>query len=169
MAKHVKLILMINSTLCYIEKDGAYLMMHRTKKKNDINHDKWIGIGGKFEETESPEECMIREAQEETGLLLDSPEYRGIITFVSDGNYTEYVHLFHAADFSGTLKECDEGKLEWVSISKMNELPHWKGDEIFLDLLQKDVPFFSLKLEYENGSLTCAKLNGKKITDFKFW
>ena len=113
---------MILSTLCYIEKDGCWLMLHRTKKKNDINHDKWLGIGGKFEEGESPEECLLREAWEETGLFLTEYRYRGIITFVSDEWETEYMHLYTATGWTGTLKECDEGVLEWVSRKKMKEL-----------------------------------------------
>ena len=166
------------STLCYIEQDGRYLMLHRTVKKNDVNKDKWIGIGGKFENAESPEECVIREVREETGLDLQgafergSLEYRGIVTFVCDddnspdGLYTEFMHLFWTDDFEGNLiksDDCAEGVLEWVEKSKMNDLPHWKGDEIFLDLIDKRVPFFSLKLVYKNGVLLSAILNGKKI------
>ncbi|MCQ2583236.1 MAG: 8-oxo-dGTP diphosphatase [Treponema sp.] len=156
---------MINTTLCYIQKDSSYLMLHRVKKEKDYNKDKWIGVGGKFEETESPEECVCREVLEETGIHINPKglEYRGIITFVSknDGEpvFTEFMHLFWY-DFSfndeSELKapeECDEGDLQWVPISKMNDLPHWKGDEIFLEYLQKNVPFFSLKLIYENGNL----------------
>ncbi len=154
---------MQNTTLVYIEKDSKYLMLHRTKKQNDYNHDKWIGIGGKFEETESPEECVLREATEETGLTLNSLEYRGIVTFVSDGNFTEYMHIFWSDSFSGELTECDEGELEWVEKSRMNELPHWKGDEIFLKLLELRAPFFSLKLVYKKGILLDAILNGKKL------
>lgn len=154
---------MQNTTLIYIEKDSKYLMLHRTKKQNDYNHDKWIGIGGKFEEAESPEECILREAKEETGLTLNEMEYRGIVTFVSDGNFTEYMHIFWSDNFSGKLTECDEGELEWVEKSRMNDLPHWKGDEIFLKLLELRVPFFSLKLVYEKGILLSATLNGKKL------
>ncbi len=154
---------MQNTTLVYIEKDSKYLMLHRTKKQNDYNHDKWIGIGGKFEETESPEECVLREATEETGLTLNSLEYRGIVTFVNDGNFTEYMHIFWSDSFSGELTECDEGELEWVEKSRMNELPHWKGDEIFLKLLELRAPFFSLKLVYKKGILLDAILNGKKL------
>lgn len=162
---------MTNTTLCYIEKDSAYLMLHRVKKQNDLNKDKWIGIGGKFEEGESPEECIIREAKEETGLTLNSPEYRGIVTFVSDdrkyGRITEYMHLFWCNDFSGDIKDCDEGNLEWIPKNKINELPHWKGDEIFLDLLNSEnhpeQSFFSLKLEYVEGVLKRAVLDGKEI------
>lgn len=154
---------MQNTTLIYIENDSKYLMLHRTKKEHDCNKGKWIGIGGKFNETESPEECVVREVKEETGLTLLSMEYRGIVTFVSDDNFTEYMHIFWSKDFSGTLCECDEGELEWVEKSKMNALPHWKGDEIFLNLLELRVPFFSLKLVYEKGVLIKAVLNGKPL------
>ena len=152
---------MQNTTLCYIEKDGCYLMLHRVKKEKDINKDKWIGIGGHCEEGESPEDCIFRECTEETGLKLNNPRYCGIITFVSDNCEGEYMHLFHAKDFSGTIKDCDEGVLEWVPIDKINTLPHWKGDEIFISLMQQGGPFFSLKLVYKNGILTSAALNGK--------
>lgn len=155
---------MQNTSLCYIEKDKKYLMLHRTKKQNDYNHDKWIGIGGKFEESESPEECILREVKEETGLTLTSLDYRGIVTFVSDNNFTEYMHIFYSDSFTGSLIECDEGNLEWVDKEKMNDLPHWKGDEIFLELLDKKVPFFSLKLIYTNGLLKKAILNQKEIS-----
>jgi len=154
---------MQNTTLIYIENDSKYLMLHRTKKEHDCNKGKWIGIGGKFNETESPEECVVREVKEETGLTLLSMEYRGIVTFVSDDNFTEYMHIFWSKDFSGTLCECDEGELEWIEKSKMNALPHWKGDEIFLNLLELRVPFFSLKLVYEKGVLLKAVLNGKPL------
>lgn len=154
---------MENTTLIYIEKNSKYLMLHRTKKENDINRDKWIGIGGHFEEAESPEDCVKREVMEETGLTLNSMEYRGIVTFVSDDNFTEFMHLFWSDDFSGNIKECNEGELEWVEKSRMKELPHWEGDEIFLDLLEKRVPFFSLKLVYKKGELLQAVLNGELL------
>ncbi|MEE1166784.1 MAG: 8-oxo-dGTP diphosphatase [Treponema sp.] len=155
---------MQNTTLCYIENRSRYLMLHRTKKQNDYNHDKWIGIGGKFEEGESPEDCVLREVREETGLELEKLEYRGIVTFVSDNNFTEFMHVFWSDCFRGNLIDCDEGELEWVEKSRMNDLPHWKGDEIFLDLLDKKVPFFSLKLVYENGVLQKAVLNGSVLS-----
>ena len=118
---------MINTSLCYIEQDGKYLLLHRIKKKKDINKDKWIGIGGKFEENESPEDCIIREAREETGLTI-VPKYRGIVTFISDGmNETEFMHLFTAKEFSGTVRECDEGVLEWVSKEDVIKLPTGTG------------------------------------------
>lgn len=154
---------MLNTTLCYIQKNEKYLMLHRIKKQNDINKDKWIGIGGKFEEGESPEECALREVKEETGLTLKSYEYRGIVTFVSDNNFTEFMHIFWSDDFEGEIIDCDEGKLEWIEKSKLNDFEHWKGDEIFLDLINKKVPFFSLKLVYKSGILEKAVLNGKNI------
>ena len=154
---------MINTTLCYIEKDGQYLMLHRNKKENDINRDKWIGIGGKFEEKESPEDCVIREALEETGLLLIRPRYRGIVTFVSDLCETEWMHLFTATEFRGRIRTCEEGTLEWIRKDKVATLPLWEGDKIFLSLLEKDAPFFSLKLTYEGSRLAEAVLNGEKL------
>ncbi len=154
---------MIYSTLCYIEKDEKYLMLHRVKKEKDANRDKWIGIGGKFEDGESPEECILREAKEETGLTLTEFKYRGIVTFVSDRWETEYMHLFTATKFSGELTECDEGNLEWISREKLDSIPKWEGDRIFLDLLSKDVPFFSLKLRYEGEHLVEAALDNVKI------
>ena len=154
---------MRNTTLCHIEKDGKYLMLHRIKKENDLNQDKWVGIGGKFEDKESPEECMTREAYEETGLTLINPEYRGLLTFVSNKWPTEYIHLFYANNFRGELKECDEGNLEWVKIEDIYSLPLWQGDKIFLKLIEEKTPFFSLKLQYEGETLTNAVLNGEKI------
>ena len=155
---------MINTTLCYIARGEDYLMLHRVKKENDLNHDKWIGIGGKFEDKESPEDCVVREALEETGLTLTEYRYRGLVTFVSDRWPTEYMHLFTAQGFTGTLKECDEGVLEWLPRKKLLELPHWEGDAIFLDLIaREDTPFFSLKLCYRGEELTQAVLNGTMI------
>lgn len=159
-----KITIMKNTTLCYIEKDGKYLMLHRIKKENDVNRDKWIGIGGKFEDKESPEDCMLREAFEETGLTLYKPLYRGIVTFVSDKYETEWMHLFTANDFSGEIKECDEGVLEWIEKEKLYSLPLWEGDKIFLRLLEENVPFFSLKLSYEGDTLTEAVLNGEVLS-----
>lgn len=154
---------MRNTTLCYIESGGSYLLLHRTKKKNDQSHDKWLGIGGKFEDRESPEDCILRETLEETGLTLTSYKYRGIVTFVSDVWETEYMHLFTADGFEGTVKECDEGDLEWIPKESYLSLPMWEGDKIFLELLQTDCPFFSLKLEYEGEKLVSAVLDGKRI------
>ena len=154
---------MINSTLCYIEKDGKYLMLHRVKKENDANKDKWIGIGGKFEDKESPEDCVLRETKEETGLPLTSYKYRGIVTFVSDRWETEYMHLFTADGFSGELIDCDEGVLEWIDKEKLDAVPKWEGDKIFLRLLDEGGPFFSLKLRYRGERLEEAVLNGKAL------
>ena len=153
---------MLNTTLCYIEQDGKYLMLHRVKKKNDINHDKWIGIGGKFEELESPEDCLLREVKEETGLTLTRWRYRGIVTFVAEKD-PQFMHLYTADDFMGQIKTCDEGNLEWIDKKKLLELPIWEGDKIFLRLLDTDEPFFSLKLKYEGETLVLAVLNGKRL------
>lgn len=155
---------MINSTLCHIEKDGKYLMLHRIKKENDINRDKWVAIGGKFEENESPEECNAREVFEETGLTLKAASYRGIVTFVSDKWETEYMHIFHSDSFSGELTDCDEGELCWVDKKDIYSLPIWQGDKIFLKLLEEDIPFFSLKLEYKGETLIKAVLNGNQLS-----
>ena len=151
------------TTLCYIEQDGAYLMLHRVKMENDANHDKWIGIGGKFEDGESPEECVLREVREETGLTLTDYRYRGLVTFVSDAWETEYMHLFTATGFEGALRECDEGVLEWIDKDALAALPQWEGDRLFLGLLRDDEPFFSLKLRYEGEHLAYAALNGKEL------
>ena len=154
---------MKNSTLCYIEKEGKYLMLHRIKKENDVNRDKWIGIGGKFEDGESPEECMLREAKEETGLDIDCYSFRAIVTFVSDIYETEYMHLFTADGFTGNISDCDEGCLEWIEKEKLYDLTLWEGDRIFLKLIEKPCPFFSLKLEYRGDKLVSGVLDGKKI------
>jgi len=156
---------MKNTTLCHIEKDGKYLMLHRVKKENDLNHDKWVGIGGKFEDKESPEECAVRETLEETGLTLKSYKYCGIVTFVSDIWETEYMHIFYSDDFCGELKECDEGDLCWVDIPEIYNLPIWEGDKIFLKLIEENAPFFSLKLEYIGDTLINAVLNGEKVVN----
>lgn len=150
---------MLNTTLCHIEKDGKYLMLHRVKKKNDLNKDKWVGIGGKFEDKESPEECNIREVYEETGLTVNSARYCGIVTFVSDKWETEYMHIFHTEDFVGTVADCDEGTLEWVDKKELYNLPMWEGDKIFLRLIEEKTPFFSLKLEYAGDKLINQILN----------
>ena len=157
---------MFNCTLCYIENDrGEYLMLHRVKKKNDVNHDKWIGVGGKFEDGESPEDCLLREVREETGLTLTRYRFRAVVTFVAEGYETEYMHLFTADAWEGELLPCDEGDLEWVDIDKVCDLPIWTGDKIFLDLLRQDVPFFSLKLSYQGDTLVEAVLNGKALLE----
>ena len=147
------------TTLCYIDRDGAYLMLHRTKKENDQSHDKWLGVGGKFEDGESPEECMLREVFEETGLILKDYAFRGIVTFVSDRWETEYMHLFTAAEYEGEPGECSEGVLEWVPKEKVTELKLWEGDRIFLERLNESRDFFSLKVVYE----------GETLKDWKFF
>ena len=154
---------MKQTTLCYLERGDEYLMLHRIKKKNDENHDKWIGVGGKFEAGESPEDCMHREIFEETGLTVTDYRYRGIVTFVSDIYETEYMHLFTVTDWTGEARECDEGELAWIKKKKLFDLTLWQGDRIFLKLLQEDVPFFSLKLTYRGDELMEAILDGKKI------
>lgn len=156
---------MKNTTLCYIEKDDKLLLLHRVKKQNDLNHDKWVGVGGKFEENESPEECLQREVWEETGLRLTNWQYRGVVTFVSDTWEGEYMHLFTADGFEGTLRECDEGTLEWIPKAQVQTLPMWQGDAIFFRLLAENAPFFSLKLTYEGERLTEAVLNGNRMQD----
>ena len=171
---------MLLTTICYIEQDGKYLMLLRNKKKQDVNEGKWIGVGGKFLEGESPEECLLREVREETGLILMEYRYRGLVTFVSDRWEGEYMHLFTASawtdgkssesDSGGqavppeeTPRECAEGVLEWIPKRKLLSLPMWEGDAIFLRLLEEDAPFFSLKLHYQGEHLLYAALNGKAI------
>ncbi len=167
---------MKQTTLCYLERDGKYLMLHRVKKENDASHDKWIGVGGKCEADESPDECMLREVKEETGLTVTSWRYRGIVTFISDIWPCEYMHLFTADRwFSGNylaaednssmfLPDCDEGVLEWIDKERLFDLTLWPGDRIFLRLIMDPKqPFFSLKLVYKGDNLVAAKLNGKPI------
>ena len=154
---------MIQSTLCYVTCGDEVLMLHRVKKKNDVNKDKWIGIGGKFLPEESPDECLLREAKEETGLTLTSWRCRGIVTFLHDCCEGEYMYLFTADGFSGELTECDEGDLKWVSRAFLDSLPKWEGDQIFLDLLWREEPFFLLTLRYHGEQLTEAVLNGNVI------
>ena len=152
------------STLCYLQRDGAYLMLHRTVKKNDVNKDKWIGVGGHFEEGESPEECLLREVKEETGYTLTSFRFRGLVTFLSGDGVTEYMSLFTADGFEGEPIPCDEGVLEWVPREKIPELNIWEGDKIFFRLLAEEIPFFSLKLVYDGqGGLVESQLNGKRL------
>ena len=158
---------MILSTLCYIERNieekSQYLMLHRVKKENDCNRDKWIGVGGKFQERESPEECLLREVREETGLTLTSWRFRGLVTFVSDQWPTEYMHIFTADGFTGTIGRCDEGDLEWVDLDRVEQLPLWAGDHLFLKLLASEAPFFSLKLRYQGETLAEAWLDGRPL------
>ncbi len=154
---------MLNTTLCYITRGSDVLMLHRVKKKNDINKDKWIGIGGKFEEGEAPDECLLRETREETGLTLTSWKCRGVVTFLCEEAEGEYMYLFTADGFRGELTQCDEGDLQWVSREFLNGLPMWEGDRIFLDLLWRDAPFFLLTLRYRGDKLVEAVLNGKLI------
>lgn len=154
------------TTLCYVEQDGKYLMLHRISKKNDVNKDKWIGIGGHFEEGESPEECLLREAKEETGLTLTSWKFRGIVTFIEDEWPPEYMCLYTADGFEGTMIPCNEGKLEWVPKTELTKLNLWEGDKIFLKLLAEDAPFFSMKLRYEGDILKEASLEGKPLELF---
>lgn len=134
-------------------------MLHRTKKENDQSHDKWLGIGGKFEENESPEECMLREVKEETGLTLTDYAFRGIVTFISDKYETEYMHLFSASEYEGEIRECDEGTLEWIPKEEVLDKNIWEGDRLFLMRLDDSRDFFSLKLVYQ----------GDKLTEWKFW
>ena len=150
---------MLNTTLIYLEKGNDILLLHRVKKKNDINKDKWIGVGGKCEEDESPEDCALRETFEETGLTVTDLRYRGVVTFVSNEYEGEYMHLFTATDWKGELKDCDEGELVWVSRENVMELPTWEGDYIFLKLLFENSPFFSLKLCYEGSTLASKELH----------
>ena len=153
------------TTLCYIEKDDCYLMLLRNKKKVDENKGKWIGVGGHFEEGESPEDCLLREVREETGLTLTNYRCRGVITFLTNGPWEgEFMYLFTADGFEGQLKECDEGDLQWVTRDFINQLPLWEGDPIFLKLLWEDAPFFLLKLRYDGSTLVEAVLNGQTLT-----
>ncbi len=155
---------MLNTTLCYLLRGDQVLMLHRVKKKHDVNRDKWIGIGGKFEADETPDECLLRETLEETGLTLHSWKCRGVVTFLTEGPFEgEYMYLFTSDDFSGELKQCDEGELCWISREKLDSLPKWEGDRIFLDLLWQDAPFFLLKLRYDGDTLKEAVLNGRRL------
>ena len=155
---------MLNTTLCYITRGDEVLMLHRIKKKNDLNEGKWIGIGGKFEAGESPDECVIRETWEETGLRLAGACPRGLVTFCSDNWEMEYMHLFTADHFTGELvTECNEGELAWIPKDRIATLSLWEGDKIFLKLLAEDIPYFYLKLEYRGDALLRAILNGHVI------
>lgn len=155
---------MKQTILCYLERGERYLMLHRVKKENDASHDKWIGVGGKCEPDESPDECMLREVREETGLTVTSWRYRGIVTFISDVWPCEYMHLFSADQWVGDESDCDEGDLAWIEKSKLFDLNLWPGDRIFLRLIMdSDQPFFSLKLVYRGDDLVSAKLDGKPL------
>lgn len=151
------------TTLCYIENEDSYLMLHRVKKEKDINKDKWIGVGGHFEDGESPEECLLREVREETGLKLTSFRLRGIVTFSTDIYPTEYMFLYTADGYEGEITECNEGNLEWVKKREVYNLPIWEGDKVFFRLLEEEAPVFSLKLRYEDGCLVETVLNGTRI------
>ena len=152
------------STLCYLERDGKYLMLHRTRKKKDVNKDKWIGVGGHFEKDESPEECLLREVREETGYTLTSYHFRGLVTFVSGDGVTEYMSLFTADGFTGQETACDEGELQWVDKKDIPRLNLWEGDRIFFRLLEERQDFFSLKLVYDRADgLVSAALDGEPI------
>ena len=155
---------MKQTTLCYLDRDGQYLMLHRVKKENDASHDKWIGIGGKCEADESPDECMVREVKEETGFDIQRWQYRGIVTFISDVWPCEYMHLFTATEWTGRQTDCDEGDLQWVDKKDLFSLNLWEGDKIFLCLLlDESQPFFSLKLIYRGDDLVAAKLDGHPL------
>ena len=155
---------MKNTTLCYIEQDGCYLLMHRIKKAHDASHNKWIGVGGKCEADEAPDECIVRETKEETGLTLTDYRLRGVVTFLSDEWESEYMFIFTATGFTGRLAEnCAEGELAWVAKERIMELPLWQGDKIFLRLLLEDAPFFFLKLRYEGEALVEAVLDGRAL------
>lgn len=154
---------MIDTSLIYIEQNNCYLLLHRVKKEKDVNKDKWIGVGGKFLAGETPEQCAKRETLEETGLTLIEPEYRGIVDFKSVGWPEERMHLFWADRFEGSLKDCAEGTLEWVPKEKMDQLPQWEGDRIFMRLLEERAPFFHLQLAYEGDVLVQAVLDEKSL------
>ena len=154
---------MKNTTLCYLERDGCYLMLHRTKKEQDENAGKWVGVGGKFEPGESPDACLVREVREETGFALQSWQFHGVVSFLSDVYETEQMFLFTSEDFSGTLHECDEGELAWVEKKKVAGLPLWEGDRVFLRLLEQGAPPFLLTLRYEGEHLVQAVCNGKEL------
>ncbi len=157
---------MLSTTLCYLENHrGEYLMMHRVKKERDVNRDKWVGVGGKLEENESPDQCLLREVREETGVTLERFRFRGVVTFLSDGWEGEYMYLFTADRWSGEFRtDCPEGELEWVSKDRVPELPIWEGDKLFFRLLEEDRPAFLLTLAYEGDRLVRAELDGRPFS-----
>ena len=154
---------MKNTTLCYIENENKYLMLHRSGKKKDGSGGKWMGIGGHFEEGESPFDCVIREAYEETGLTLLEPHYRAVVTFNSDEYESEQMHLFTCKRFEGEVTPCDEGELAWIDKTEVKCLNMWNGDLVFLNLLDTEKNFFSLKLTYKGEELQEYYINGKKV------
>lgn len=154
---------LLQTTLCYLEQNGCYLMLHRIKKKNDVNHDKWIGVGGKLDPGETAEACALREVWEETGLTMQSPAYRGIVDFTCEPWPAERMYLYTCTDFTGTLTDCNEGTLEWVPKPEVENLPIWQGDKIFLRLLAEGAPFFHLELTYHGDTLVQAVLEGETL------
>lgn len=154
---------LLQTTLCYLEQNGCYLMLHRVKKKNDVNHDKWIGVGGKFEPGEDARACALREVYEETGLTMRAPRYRGIVDFYCPPWPAERMHLFTCSDFAGTMTDCDEGTLEWVAKQAVQALPIWPGDKLFFRLLEQDAPFFHLELYYDGDTLVRAVRDGQEL------
>ena len=154
---------LLQTTLCYLEQNGCYLMLHRVKKKNDVNHDKWIGVGGKFEPGEDAHACALREVYEETGLTMHAPRYRGIVDFFCPPWPAERMHLFTCSDFTGTMTDCDEGTLEWVPKQAVQTLPIWPGDKLFFRLLEQDAPFFHLELYYDGDTLVRAVRDGQEL------
>ena len=155
---------LLQTTLCYLEQDGCYLMLHRIKKKKDVNHDKWIGVGGKFEPGETDLACALREVQEETGLTMQNPQYRGIVDFYCAPWPAERMHLYTCTEFTGTMTDCNEGTLDWVPKEAVQNLPIWPGDKLFFKLLAEDAPFFHLELTYDGDTLTRALLDGQEVT-----
>ena len=159
---------MLNTTLCYIEREDAWLLLHRVRKEHDLNRGKWIGLGGKLEPGETPEQCLLREVREEAGLTLTRWRYRGLVTFLSDRWPAEYMHLYTATEFTGRPRACDEGELQWVRKSEFAALPQWEGDKIFLRLLEQDAEFFTLVLQYRGEVLVRAVLNGKRLPGYGY-
>ena len=157
---------MLHTTLCYIERGDEWLLLHRVRKQHDLNRDKWIGLGGKVEPGETPEECVLREVQEEAGLTLTDCRYRALITFLSDQWPGEYMHLYTATKFTGTPGDCDEGELAWIKKSEFAALPQWEGDRLFLRLLEAGADFFTLVLQYRGERLVRAVLNGRRVPGY---